>query len=124
MKVWWLYDLDDYVYQSLTPFSYFYLSQPQPSVPRSYNVILYFFMQSGQRLRPNAISVLQKAHATLAPSISVRGDVSNKNDWGRMAFKSCWNPAIRFFSACLEIYPRVTFLVAEKEPLPVKEKKG
>jgi hypothetical protein len=79
--VWWLYDLDDYVYQSLTPFSYFYLSQPQPSVPRSYNVILYFFMQSGQRLRPNAISVLQKAHATLAPFISVRSDVSNKNDW-------------------------------------------
>lgn len=41
-----------------------------------------------------------------------------------MAFKSCWISAIRFFSACLEIYPIVTFLVAEKEPLPVKEKRG
>jgi hypothetical protein len=34
MKMWWLYDLDDYVYQSLTP-TRDYLSQPQPSLPRS-----------------------------------------------------------------------------------------
>jgi hypothetical protein len=87
--MWWLYDLDDYSYQSLTPFSCFYLSQPQPSVAKSYDVILYFFMQSGQILRPNGISVLQKAHATVAPSISVLGDVSNKKGLGRMAFKSC-----------------------------------
>jgi hypothetical protein len=124
MKVWWLYDLDDYVYQSLTPFSYFYLSQPQPSVPRSYNVILYFFMQSGQRLRPNAISVLQKAHATLAPFISVRSDVSNKNDWAGWLLNLVGSLPLDFSLLALRSIRESHFLWQRRSLFLSKKKRG
>jgi hypothetical protein len=61
--MWWLNDGNDFVYQFLTPKKRIHLSQPQPSVPKSKGLMLYFFMQSEQALWPKEILALQKIHA-------------------------------------------------------------
>jgi hypothetical protein len=46
------------------------LLQPQPSLPSSKVLMLYFFMQSGQTLCPEGILALQKVHTAVAFSFA------------------------------------------------------
>lgn len=84
--MWWLYDSDDYEYQVSDPFSCTYLSQPQPSLPRSYDSILYFFMQSEQTLCPNGILASQKVHTAVTVSLLVLDATTNNNRHAGMSY--------------------------------------
>ena len=86
MKMWWLYDSDDYEYQVSDPFYcililYTYVSQPQPSLPISYDLMLYFFMQSWQMLSPDGILASQKVHAAVTGLLLVLDATANNTGY-------------------------------------------
>lgn len=60
---------------------YTYVSQPQPSLPISYDLMLYFFMQSWQMLSPDGILASQKVHAAVTGLLLVLYATANNTGY-------------------------------------------